>query len=167
MCSKCLYPQFHTIFSENYLKPQVRINKMVNKHTRAYSRNLGRHSILASVKFMVLRLLANTFVSQKIEYIPFCLCPQAKLSHKFLSSLPRKKEITPPKQPFLKMHFSPAERGKESIIELKKLPKFNLQGYWSQILINFSMIATFTFLISAFLCYNLASSMLKCEGSLT
>ena len=36
---------------------------------------------------MVFRLLDDTFVSQKIESVNFCLCPQAKLS-------PRQKEIT-------------------------------------------------------------------------
>ena len=36
-------------------------------------------------KFMVLRLLANTFASQKIESVHFYLCHQAKLSPKFLS----------------------------------------------------------------------------------
>ena len=36
-------------------------------------------------KFMVLRLLANTFASQKIESVYFYLCHQAKLSPKFLS----------------------------------------------------------------------------------
>ena len=38
-----------------------------------------------SVIFMVLRLLKNTFVSQKIESVYFCSCPQAKLSLRFLS----------------------------------------------------------------------------------
>ena len=37
--------------------------------------------------FMVLRLLENTFVSQKIESVYFCSCPQANLSPRFLSSL--------------------------------------------------------------------------------
>ena len=41
-----LYPLFDTLFSEKYLNPQVRINQMVKKHTRVYSRSLRRHSIL-------------------------------------------------------------------------------------------------------------------------
>ena len=36
-----------------------------------------------SFKFMVLRLLANIFVSQKIEFPYFYSCPQAKLSPMF------------------------------------------------------------------------------------
>ena len=42
-----------------------------------------------------------------------------------------------------KIYFSPAERGEERIIELKKLPKFNLRGYWLQVLINSTIFATF------------------------
>ena len=37
-------------------------------------------------KFMGLRLLENTFVSQKIESVRFYSCPQAKLYPRFLSS---------------------------------------------------------------------------------
>ena len=44
---------------------------------------------------MVLKLLENTFVSQRIEFVHFHSCPQAKLS---------------PKESFLKIYFSPAER---------------------------------------------------------
>ena len=32
-------------------------------------------------------------------------------------------------------------------MELKKLPKLSLQGYWSQVLINLTIFATFTFLV--------------------
>ena len=51
-------------------------------------------------------------------------------------------------------------------MELKTLPKLNLQEYCSQVLINTTIFATFTFLVSVLLCHNLASSILKCEGSL-
>ena len=47
VCSRYLYALFHTLFSKNHLNPQVSIKKMVNKHTRAYYRNLGQHLILA------------------------------------------------------------------------------------------------------------------------
>ena len=93
-----------SFFSENYLNPQVIINRMVNKHTGDYhpspsqltSRilpliflrtpkrfafpesflnfSLNLHISLwsqKSFKFMVLRLLANTFASQKIEFVHF------------------------------------------------------------------------------------------------
>ena len=66
-------------------------------------------------------------------------------------------------------------------MERKKLPKLNLRGYCSQTLINSTIFATFTLLyiplhtqplhstiFTTFtLCHNLASSMLKCDGSLT
>ena len=52
-------------------------------------------------------------------------------------------------------------------MELKKLTKLNLRGYWSQVLIKFTIFATFTLLVSVLLCHNLASSMLKREGFLT
>ena len=37
-------------------------------------------------------------------------------------------------------------------MELKKLLKLNLQRYWSQVLINSTTFATFTFLVSILLC---------------
>ena len=43
-------------------------------------------------------------------------------------------------------------------MELKKLPKLNLQGYWTQDLINFTIFVTFKLLIAILLCHNLASS---------
>ena len=52
-------------------------------------------------------------------------------------------------------------------MELKKLPKLNLRGYWSQVLINSTIFATLTFLGSVLLYRNLDSSMLKCENSFT
>ena len=52
-------------------------------------------------------------------------------------------------------------------MELKKLPKLNLEGYWPQVLINSTIFGTLTFLGYVLLCHNLASSMLKCEGSLS
>ena len=52
-------------------------------------------------------------------------------------------------------------------MELKKLPKLNLREYWSHVLMNSTAFTTFTLLVSVLLCHDLASSMLKCEGSLT
>ena len=45
-------------------------------------------------KFMVLRLLKKTFVSQKIESFHFCSCRQAKISPRFLSLPLKQKKIT-------------------------------------------------------------------------
>ena len=107
-----------------------------------------------SFKFMVLRLLANTFTHT----------PKQKSPPGFYHYPPgRRKLPIPPEQRFLKIYFSPVERGRGvRIMELKKLPKLNLQGYWSQVLISSTI-----FPLSVLLCHNLASSMLKCEGSLT
>ena len=64
--------------------------------------------------------------------------------------------------------FSLAERRESRMImELKKLPKLNLGGYWSYVLINSTIFASFTLLISVLLCQNLASSILSCDDSLT
>ena len=52
-------------------------------------------------------------------------------------------------------------------VELKKLPKLNLRGYWSQLLINFTVFLSFKFLVLVFSCHNLASSIRKCVGSIT
>ena len=97
------------LFSENHLNPQVRINKMVSKHTVDYhpipSQLISRINPLIflwtrkgfmspesflnifldlyippwlwkSFKFIVLRLLTNTFLSQKIESVHFYLRPK-------------------------------------------------------------------------------------------
>ena len=80
----------------------------------------------------------------------------------------RRKSPIPAKQRFLKVYFflSRKEWGRR-IMELKKLPKLNLRESWSQVLINFPIFVTFTFLVSVLLGNNLASSMLKGEGTLT
>ena len=114
------------LFFENYLNPQVRINKMVNKHTVDYHPSPSQvdsriHLLIflwtpkrfispecfldfflnlyippwlrESFKFIVLRLLANTFVSQKTESFHFDSWSQGKLSSRFLSSSPKQKKI--------------------------------------------------------------------------
>ena len=122
---RCLYLLFRnqcphflpSLFSENYLNPHVKINKMVNKHTVGYhpsssqltSRihpliflwtpkgfispesflnfflNLYSTMIRKSFKFMMLRLLANTFVSQKTESVHFySLAPSKTLPQFFI-----------------------------------------------------------------------------------
>ena len=116
-----------TLFSEKYLNPQVRINKMENKHTVDYHPNPSKltsmiHPLIflwipkgfvspesfwnfflnlyitpwlwKSFKFKVLRILANTFVGQKIKSVYFYSCLQAKLFSRFLSLLPRQNKIT-------------------------------------------------------------------------
>ena len=102
---------------------------------------------LISLKFMGLRLLENIFMTQKTESANFYSFSQAKTTHRFLSSNPRKKEIInfPWIVIFLKSIFPQQKGGR--IIELKKWLKLNLRGYWSQVLINSSILATFTFLV--------------------
>ena len=185
-----LFHLFFCCFIKESPKSQVRMNKTINKHTvdyhpspssltsrihhliflwtpkgfisPEYSLNFFFKPVylspwlMKSFEFTVLRLLENTFVSQKIESVHFYSCTQAKLSSRFLSSQIHA-ELTylfPPNHDFWK-----------SI--LTKWPKLNLQGYWSQVLINSTIFATFTFLVSVLLCHNLDSSLLKCEGSLT
>ena len=115
------------LFSENYLNTQVRINKMINKHTVNYhpspSQWISRiHPLIflwtpkgfispesflnfflnlyippwlrKSFKFIVLRLLANTFVSQKIESAHFYSCFQAKFSPGFYHYHPGRRNFS-------------------------------------------------------------------------
>ena len=179
-------------FFEEYLNPQVRINKMVNEHTADYHSNpseltsrihpqiflwtskgfispecfLNFFSSLYDPPWLWesfnLRLLESTFVSQKIGFLlmlpsktfPQVLIITTQAEGNFL--FPPK--IYPPLPPY------PQESGGR-IMELTKWPKLNLQEYWSQVLINSTSFATFTYLI-CFLCHNLDSSMLKCEGKM-
>ena len=47
-------------------------------------------------KFQIysVKTTSNTFVSQRIESVQFCLCPQANLSPRLLSLSPRQTDIT-------------------------------------------------------------------------
>ena len=140
------------LFSENYPNSQVRINKMVNKHTVDYQPSpsqlisrihlliflwtpkwvTSRESFLSfslnlyilpwlwkSFKFIVLRLLPNTFVGQNHFYS----FPPSKTPPGFCHYPPgRRKLPIPPEQHFLKIFF-PEQKGGEKIMELKKIPK--------------------------------------------
>ena len=160
---QCLYNHFPPIppifccplFSENYLNSEVRINKMVNKHTFDYHPSpsqltlriypliflwtpkgfISPESFLnfflnlyippwlrKSFKFIVLRLLANTFVSQKIESAHFYSCSQAKLPPGFFHYPQWQKEITHfPRTAFSEDLFFPQEEdhGVEKITKIK------------------------------------------------
>ena len=85
--------------------------------------------VAKSFKFMVLRLLAKTFVNQKVESVHFYSCPQAKLSPRFSSLLSpgRRKLLIPPKQRFLKIFFPPDEKKAGRIIEPKKWKRYEIQ----------------------------------------
>ena len=128
--------------------------------------------LLKSFKFKVLKSLVNTCVSQKIESVHFYSCSKQN-SLRSLSLSPRQKEITHfSRAAFSEDLFFPNRKGGvggggRRIMELKKLPKLNLLWHWSQLLINSTIFATFTALVSVLLCHKLALSILKCEGSLT
>ena len=69
---------------------------------------------MVAEKFQIysVKTTANTFVSQKIESAQFYLCPQAKLSPRFLSLSPRQTGIVHYSQtPFSEDIFFLAERG--------------------------------------------------------
>ena len=150
------------------LSPESFLNAFLNLFIPPWMRK--------SFKFIVLRLLTNTFVSQKIESVHFYSCPQGKISPRILSLSSRQKNIThSSRTAFSKDIFFSAERGEGG----------GGRGWWSwkntkikptrvlsQVLINSTIFVTFTFLIYVLLCHNLLneiiiSNMLKCEGSLT
>ena len=211
---RCLYSIFQNqtpifccpLFSENYLNSQVRINKLINKHTVDYhpspSQLISRIQppiflwtpkgfiypesfsdfflklyippwLWESFRFMLLSLLANTFVSQKIEsaqFYSFFIALKQNSPSGFYHHHPQAEGNYPflPNNVFWRYFFlSRKGGGVGRWLWLKKFPKLNLRGYWSQVSINPTILATFTFLIHILLCHNLASSMLKCEGSLT
>ena len=128
------------------LNPQVRINKMVNKHTVDYHPSPSEltsriHPVIflwtlkgfifrpecflnffsnryfapwqqQSFKFIVLRLMENAFVNQKVEFVHFCLFPQGKTLPQLLITTPgRRKLPISLKQRFL--YFSSAESGED------------------------------------------------------
>ena len=120
-----------------------------------------------SFKFMTLRWLENTFLSQKIESVHFYSYPQAKLSPRSISSLLQTEGNYPfpLRQSVLKTYFSPTKRGRT--MGLKIWPKLKLQGYWSQVLINPTICNLKIYRLFCCAIYNLDSSMLKYECSLT
>lgn len=90
----------------------------------------------------------------------FCPCPQEKIS------LRQKKIAYFTRAVFsIKSIFPLAER--QRIMELKKWLKLNLRGHWSYVSINCTILPNFTVLVCVFLCHNLHSRMLQCEGFLT
>ena len=173
-----------------FLSPQVRINKMVNEHTVDYhpipSEFTSRiHPLIflwtpkgsISPEYF-LNFFSNLHMppwlqeSFQIHYWKIYLlvknwicAPSKTFPQVFIITTPgRRKLRISPIQSVLKIYFSSADRGR--IIELKIWSKLNLQGYWSQILIN-STICNLSLLASVLLCHNLDLSKLKCKGSLT
>ena len=110
-----------------YILSRIFLNVFANLHIAPWLQKI--------LKFMVLRLLENAFVSQKIQFVHFYLCPEAKISPRFLSlQLQAGGNFSFP--PHVFCIFS---QQKGRIMDLKKWPKLNLQGYCSQVLINFTI----------------------------
>ena len=128
--------------------------------------SLSHHDWKKCFKFMVLRLLENTFVSQRIESVHFYSCPQARPFPRFLSSLLQAEGNYPfpQKKMFWKSIF-PQQRGRGLWNW-----KYGQNQTYKDIGHKFwyiPLFATFTFLVSVLLRHhNLDSGMLKCEGSL-
>ena len=126
------------------------------------------YSTMIAEKFQIYSVkITGKYICQskkKKESVHFYSCLQPKLSPVFISTLQAEGNYPfLPNSVFWRSIFSLAEKG-ERIMELIKLPNLNVRRYWSQVLINSTI---FTFLASVLLCHNLASSMLKWEGSLT
>ena len=93
---------------KEFISPEYFLNFFLNLYIRPWLRK--------SFKYMVLRLLASTFVSEKIEFVHFYSCPEAKLSPRFLSLLRRQKEITHSSQTvFSEDLFFPQQKGGEGL----------------------------------------------------
>ena len=106
-----------------------------------------------SFKFTVLRLLENTVVSKKNESVHFYSCVQPKLSPRFLLLPPRLKEVAHfPQTGFLKNLFF-ASRTMEDY-GAEKLTRIKLGRVLVTTLINSTIFAAFTFLVSVLLCHN-------------
>ena len=156
-------PTFYCpLFSENFLNPQARINKIINKHTVDYhpspSQLISRiHTLIflwkpkefispesflnfflnlyippwlrKSFRFIV-KITTNTFVSQKIEYVHFHSCPQAKLYRRFLPLSFRQKGIVHFSQTvFFEGIFPEKKGGVEKIPKLTKVSVTSLDKF--------------------------------------
>ena len=85
-------------------------------------------------KFLIhgIKITIKHICQPKNSCCSFLLMPPSKLSPRFLSLPPRQKEITHSSQTvFSEDLFFPQQKEGKRIMELKKLPKLNLQGYWS------------------------------------
>ena len=112
-----------------------------------------------SFKFIVLRLLAKNWICSFLKALrqnspPGYHYPPGRRKLPILHN-----------SVFWRPFFPSKKRGR--IMELEKLPKLNLQGYLPLVLMNSTIFTIFKFSVSVLLCHNLASTMLKCGGSLT
>ena len=141
-----------------YLSPEYLLTFFSNLYVPPWLRKI--------FNFIVLILLENAFVSQKIESIHFHSRSQEKLSPGSYYHSPGKSKLPISlRKRFLKIYFL-LQQIEGTMRELKKLSKLNMLGYWSQVLINPTIFAPFPFLVYVLLCHNLDSCMLKCLDSL-
>ena len=128
------------------------------------------YSTMVAEKFQIysIKLLQIHLWVKNLNLFIFLMTPKQNSPPDFYNYPPGRWELPiAPEQRFLKI-FCPEQKRGWGDYGVEKITKLNKgQGYWSQVLINFTIFATFTFLFYILLCYNLASSMLKCEGSLT
>ena len=99
----------HLIFlwtPKGFISPKSFLTSFLNLDTPPW--------LQKSFKFIVLRLLANTYVSKKIESVHFYSCPLAEFSPSFYHYSPgRRKLPISPEEYFLKIHDFPSEKGGE------------------------------------------------------
>ena len=111
-----------------------------------------------SFKFIVLRLLQIHLWVKKLNLLDFTHAPQAKLSSRFLSLPPRQTgTVLSSRTAFFEDIFFPEEKGWRGWGLWSWKNYQNWQRYRSQVLINFTIFATFPFLVYVLLCNNLAS----------
>ena len=112
---QCLYNHFPPIppifwcplFSENYLNSEVRINKMVNKHTFDYHPSPSQLTL--RIYPLIFLWTPKGFISPE-SFLNFPPC----IFHHGCGKVSNKRKLPiPPEQRFLKIYFSPAERGRE------------------------------------------------------
>ena len=80
---------------------------------------------------MVLRLLENAFMSQKIESFHFYSCPKQTFLYVLIITYQTKRNYPFPKGSVLWKFIFPQHKGEnEDIMELRKRPKLNLRGWF-------------------------------------
>ena len=133
---------FIFLWNPRFILPEYFLNFFSNLYIPAWLRK--------NFKLMVLRLLEKTFANQNIESIHYYPYLKVKFSPRFLLS-PLQAEGNYPFR-FWKSIFMQQKRGR--IMEMKKSPKLNLRGYWSQVLMNFTIFAILNCFVFVLLCHN-------------
>ena len=90
--------------------------------------------------------------------------PSKTLLQVFIITTPGRRKLPTFPEHFLKIYFSPAERGED--YRADKMTKIKLTRVLVTSFDKFTIFATLKTLISVLLCHNLDSTFLKCEGSL-